>query len=492
LGKAIDSEAIHRRQFCHDQADEEDTPVEIVGRAAEKAALQYCLESKKPEFLAVYGRRRVGKTFLIREYFGENIVFAFTGSAKQDKTLQLANFAEAAQEYGLKTEGPINDWREAFRIVKQAIRDSKKEKKVVFIDELPWLATHKSDFIPALEYFWNSFGAARQDLLLVVCGSATSWIIDHVIHEHGGLYGRVTKQLFVEAFFASRGIVLNRYQIAELYMILGGIPYYLDYIEKGISPARNIDKMFFAKRPPLEREFQDLYASLFRKPEKHLLIVEALGENTAGLTRDEIVARTAILSGGQLTKTLRELEQCGFIEATWNFAWKKKEEYYKLIDFYTLFYLKHIRGNRSGDAHFWQNKNRKGEQLAWYGLAFERLCKAHVSQIKQKLGIAGVSTRVSTWRSRHGDPAVQIDLVIDREDNIVNLCEMKFSVKTYSIEKDYDMKLRMRAETFREETGTKKALHTTMVTTHGISRNAYYGEVQAEVTLDDLFVPAVE
>jgi hypothetical protein len=289
----------------------------------------------------------------------------------------------------------------------------------------------------------------------------------------------------------SHDIELSRYQIAELYMVFGGIPYYLDYVNKGVGPAQNIDRTLFVKNAPLSREFDDLYASLFKKPEKYKEIVAALGNTPGGLTRDELLKKTGQPSGSQFTKALLELEQCGFIEATSDFTRNSREMYYKLIDFFTLFYLRHVQNNTGKDDRYWQNRSLRGEQNAWYGLAFERLCKAHVAQIKQRLGILGISTQIRTWRSRLSKPAAQIDLVIDRNDNIVNLCEIKFSAKPFTVEAAYDTRLRERLETFREETGTSKALHTILITATGVTQNSYLGEVQMLITLDDLFMPII-
>jgi hypothetical protein len=270
-------------------------------------------------------------------------------------------------------------------------------------------------------------------------------------------------------------------------MVLGGIPYYLDYVDKGIGPAQCIDRMFFAKQAPLKREFDDLYASLFRKPEKHRQITLVLGKHPEGMTRDELIKATASASGGQFSKVLRELEQCGFVESVVDFTRKSNDRYYKLTDFFTMFYVKHMHDNEGEDDWYWQNMSRKGEHLALYGLAFERLSWAHISQIKRRLGIAGVSTRVCAWRSRKSKPACQIDLIIKRADGVINLCEMKFSVNSFAVNQTYDTRLRERRETFRAETETGDALHTTLITTYGLASKTYYGEVQSVVTLDDLF-----
>jgi AAA+ ATPase superfamily predicted ATPase len=476
----------------------------IVGREKEISVLKRCYESPKPEFLAVYGRRRVGKTFLIREYFKDRIIFSLTGAANTDMKRQLSGFDEALAGYRGTPANPAEDWWDAFRRLKQHMiessqKDLSKGKKVIFIDELPWIATQKSDFISALEHFWNSWGATQPELFLIVCGSATSWMIENIIHDRGGLHNRVTRRLLVEPFqlgecekyFSEMNVVMNRMQIAETYMICGGIPYYIDYFEQGLSSSQNIDQMFFAKDAPLASEFQNLYASLFRRPEAHLRVVEALGKRGMGLTQKELLLEPGITSGGTLSKVLTELEQCGFIRKYRDFTQKRRGHYYQLTDFFTLFYIKHIRENYKQDEHYWQNQSRKGGQLAWNGLAFERVCIAHIAQIKQRLGITGVSTDVSAWRSRYARPGVQIDLVIDREDNIINLCEMKFTERPFRIDSRYDSALREKREIFREETGTKKALHLTMVTANGVAKDAYRSEIQSEVIMNDLFQPVL-
>jgi AAA+ ATPase superfamily predicted ATPase len=474
--------------------------MDIISRNREQAILRSCLDSGKPEFLAVYGRRRIGKTFLIREFFGDNIVFSFTGSSQSSFRQQLDNFDVALEEYAGETLSPPRNWFDAFKRLKNYILQKIKERKhgeklVIFIDELPWLSTQKSDFVAALEYFWNGFASARPELLLVVCGSATSWIIENIIKNHGGLHNRVTKRLSLapftlkdcDAYFRAMGAQISRMQIVEMYMILGGVPFYLDYYDASLSPAQNVDAMFFAEDAPLAGEFDELYASLFKRPENHVRIVTALGRRAKGLTQKELSEEADFPSGGTMTKALKELEQCGFIRHYKDYSNKKNGAYYQLTDFFTFFYLKHVKDNLTGDAHYWRNLSGKGGHYAWNGLAFERVCMSHIDQIKQRLGIAGVSTVTSVWRSKRSKPAVQIDLIIDRDDGVINLCEMKYTGKKFLVDEAYDRALRERRETFREETGTGKALHTTMITSSGLAPGSWQGEIQAEVRLDDLF-----
>jgi AAA+ ATPase superfamily predicted ATPase len=470
--------------------------MKIIGRQSEQAVLLDCLESKRPVFLAVYGRRRVGKTFLVREFFNKSIVFSVTGIANSSMRQQLKEFDDALSRCFKTSKGPSDDWGQAFdRLQSALISLKRKTKKVVFIDELPWLATQRSGFLPALERFWNTFLSTRQDMVLVVCGSATSWIIDNVINNQGGLHNRVTRELWLEPFdlgecetyYREMGLILTKIQVVQLYMVFGGVPFYMDHVQKGLSVEQVIDKMFFAKHAPLANEYQNLYRSLFKNPEKHIAIVEALGKTQGGMTQKEIIEQIKAKPGGIITKALVELEQCGFIRCYRDFNKKKRDRYYQLTDFYTLFYLKHIRGLAEPDERYWQNMSRKGAANAWSGYAFERVCVAHLGQIKQKLGISGVSTERSAWRSRTAKPGVQIDLVIRREDKVINLCEIKFTAKPLRIDEALDAELIYKQETFRDETAVKDALHTTLITSSGLATNSIMGSVQSQVVLEDLF-----
>jgi len=471
--------------------------MQIIGRKSEQELLTNCLNSNKPEFLAVYGRRRVGKTFLIREYLKEHIVFSLSGTVNTPMKRQLRNFDEVLEDYsGAKFEA-AKDWFDAFRLLRNYLKElSSSGKKVIFIDELPWLSTPKSEFLPALDYFWNTFAGAREDIFLIICGSATSWIIENIINDRGGLHNRVTKQMWIkpfslgecENFYKSNGIELSRYQIAELYMIFGGIPYYMNYVGKGLSPEQIVDSMFFSDNAPLKNEFENLYPALFKNSRHHLRIIESLAKTGSGMTQKELWADMKVSAGGTLVKALKELEKCGFIRSFCDFTLKKKGQYYQVIDFFTIFYLKHMKKRETYEINYWQNQSNSGGRNAWNGFAFERVCAAHIPQIKQKLGISGVTTKVCAWRSKVSTPAKQIDLIISRNDGIINLCEMKFTTEPFTLDAEYDNKLLQKRETFRQETATKKALHVTMVTSFGLTPGSYLGMVQSQITLDDLFI----
>ena len=469
----------------------------IIGRKEEQQILHSAAQSENSEFVAVYGRRRVGKTYLIRETFGYKFTFQHTGLAKGNTKEQLFSFAISLRDAGYDDCPIPKSWLEAFSLLSTYLKNSTDEKKIVFLDELPWMDTPRSNFISAFEHFWNGWASARKDIVLIICGSATSWIINKVINDHGGLHNRVTKQIALqpftlkecEMFAQSKGLEMSRYQLAECYMVFGGIPYYWSLLEKGLSLAQNIDKIIFAKNGKLSNEFNQLYASLFKSPEQYIDIVTALGKKKAGMTREEIIVAIDKYSNGALSKVLDELEYCGFIRKYNGFDKKSKQAIYQLIDNYTLFYFKFIQQNENNDEHFWSASIDSAMHRAWSGLAFERLCMAHTQQIKAALGIAGVLSNIYSWRKEADETSdgAQIDLLIDRKDQVINLCEMKYSLSEYIIDAEYEQKLRNKKSVFIDTTNTRKAVHLTMVTTFGIKANAHSGIVQNEITLEDLF-----
>lgn len=469
----------------------------IIGRKEEQKVLLSAAQSDTSELIAVYGRRRIGKTYLIRETFGYKFTFQHTGLAKSKTKHQLFSFAISLRDAGFDDCPIPSTWLEAFSLLSQFLKNSTDEKKIIFLDELPWMDTPRSNFITAFEHFWNGWASARKDIVLIICGSATSWIINKVINDHGGLHNRVTRQIALqpftllecEWFVKSKQIEMSRYQIAECYMIMGGVPFYWSLLERGLSLAQNVDKIFFAKNGKLKNEFHQLYASLFKSPEQYIDIVTALGKRKAGMTREEIIYKTRAQSNGNLSRILDELEYCGFIRVFNGYGKKSKQSVYQLIDNYTLFYFKFILQNDNNDEHFWSVSVDSPMHRAWSGLAFERLCMSHVQQIKNSLGVATVLSNVYSWRKDADEdgPGAQIDLLIDRNDQVINMCEMKFSLSEFVIDADYEKSLRNKKSIFIQSTGTRKAIHTTLVTTFGLRQNSHSGVVQNEVLLDDLF-----
>ena len=468
----------------------------IIGREEEKRQLTNYYELDNSEFLVVYGRRRVGKTYLIREFFAQNFCFYLTGLANADTEQQLLNFQLAINEQTNSDFPNEKSWLLAFEQLKSVIKQSQQKKKVIFIDEMPWIDTPKSDFMTAFEHFWNHFCAARNDILLIVCGSATSWLTHKIFNNKGGLHNRVTRQMEImpftlsecEAYFTSQNIAFERYQIVESYMILGGIPYYLSLMEKGKSFAQNIDLLFFERKALLKNEFKNLYASLFRYAENHIAVVEALSKKITGLTRDAIAKTANMSSGGGLTKVLHELENCGFIRQYQTFDNKTKNALYQLTDFYTLFYFQFIKNQPINDTNYWIHTIDSPKHRAWSGFAFERVCMAHTAQIRKALGISGVKTYIFSWKSKKNDNQAQIDLCIDRNDQVINLCEIKYSMFEFSIDKSYAENIRRKISAFKSGTKTKKAIHLTMITTFGLVNNEYaLNLVQNQLTMEELF-----
>ena len=472
----------------------------FVGRNKEKAILSEALQSAEPEMVAVIGRRRVGKTLLIKEAYKEHLLFEVTGLQDADLEKQLDHFHFTLSRYvqsRLPLKKPAN-WLEAFQMLVlhlDPLPDS--TKKVVFFDEVPWMAAKKSDFLTGLGFFWNSW-AVNQNIVVVICGSAASWMIDQVVNNRGGLHNRITKRIFlepfilaeVEAYLNSRSIHFNRYQIVELYMALGGIPHYLKEVKVGKSAVQNIDSICFSKEGLLRDEFSRLYPALFANAEKHIAVIRALATSRQGLTRQKLVSLSRLSEGGNTSRVLMELEQSGFISCYVPFGKKKKGKLYRLTDEYSLFYLKFMENKHHEGSNTWQHLSQTQAYKTWSGYAFENICLKHISQIKKALGIAGVYSQSSSFikKGTETEKGTQIDLLIDRNDKVINLFEIKFYNAELTISADYARTLREKIRVFQESADTRKHIMLTLITTFGLKPNKHsLGLVEQVLELDDLF-----
>ncbi len=470
----------------------------MIGRKEELAVLRSLENTDKPAFVAVYGRRRIGKTYLIRHVFEGKFTFHLTGIANVGLPAQLANFYGGLVRHfpWLEDKSAPGNWFQAFQYLIEALERSEDAKKVLFLDELPWLDYPNAGFIPALEHFWNSWASARRDVLLLVCGSAASWMINNLINNRGGLHNRVTHRIQLdpftlgecEEFLKQKSANYSRYQIVQLYMALGGIPFYLDLVDPGKSVAQNINDLCFSPRGMLRKEYDILYASLFKNAGRHLAVIEALAKKAKGMERSELLKLAKLPDGGTVTKTLRELEESSFIKKYPAFGKNNRYVLYQLSDFYSLFYLRFIKGSSDLDKDYWLNALDNPEMRAWSGYAFEQVCLLHLDRIKQALGISGIQTRSSAWVGESGGQKAQVDLVIDRRDQVINLCEMKFSMNVFEIDKRYADDLRTKIGVFKSSTQTKKAVFLTLITTFGLTKGGHGGGlVQNDLTMDMLF-----
>jgi len=469
----------------------------FIGRKTEIDALRELQKSGKSEFVAVYGRRRVGKTFLVREALSHSFTFQVTALGNSNMKQQLTNFHLSLQKVYPEIENShAKEWLIAFQQLIAYLERVKEPRKVIFFDELPWFDTAGSGFLQALEHFWNSWASARNDVILIVCGSSASWMINKLINNKGGLHNRITKRFKIvpftlgecEMFLKSGNIYLDRYQIIQLYMVLGGIPFYWDEIRPGESAFQCINKICFSENGLLRTEYSNLFRSLFNNFKKHEIVINALVVKSKGLTRDEIITLTGLPNAGSTTRTLLELEQSGFIRKYVSYGKKLRNSLYQLTDFYSLFYLRFIKDIQIHDKNHWLSVIDSPVYRAWSGYAFEQVCLCHLSEIKHGLGISGVETSVVSWRSSIKGNGIQIDLVIDRRDQVINLCEMKFSINPFMIDKSYSEVLRNKIGAFKLETKTRKSVFLTMVTTFGIQENQYSGGlVQNDLTMDVLF-----
>ena len=473
----------------------------IIGRKKEIEELERLYNADNAEFVAVYGRRRVGKTYLIKEVFKDRFAFWHTGLSPYDhdkKFLlrdQLQTFFYSLQDYGLEGEPCPKSWLEAFRLLEILL--AKKDdgsRQVVFIDELPWMDTARSRFIPAFEHFWNGWASKRDNIMLIVCGSATSWMEDNLINNKGGLYNRLNREMKLhpftlaecEAYFRSKEMMMSRYDVAQTYMVFGGIPHYLSLFEKGYSTAQNIDKLLFDKNAKLKNEFDRLFGSLFKNADEHKKVIRLLAERRSGYTRKEILEQTGIKDGGGASDILKGLMESDFIKCYYPFG-ERRTEHYRLTDHFCATYLHFLDGKDRPDSQFWQKNNVSPRLNSWRGFAFEELCFAHINQVKQKLGIGSVTTTESSWIVDSSDQKQQIDMLIDRSDRTINICEMKFWNRAYTMTAKDEDDIERKVSTFIETTKTDKNVIVTMITTKGIERNEHSECIQRELTLDDLF-----
>ncbi|MFN0035525.1 MAG: AAA family ATPase [Saprospiraceae bacterium] len=457
----------------------------MVGRQKEIEILKKAFGSAKPELIAVLGRRRVGKTFLVRTFFKDKIDFEIVGLKDGSKEQQLRNFG-----YSLRTVKKSDslsvpkDWLDAFYQLTEHLESLGKpeRKKVVFIDELPWIATAKSDFLTGFGYFWNSY-ASKKNILVVICGSATAWMINKIINDKGGLHNRLTGKIHLspftlsetEAYFQSRKVSFDRYQLLLLYMTMGGIPHYLDQVEGGKSAVQNIDDICFHPLGLLRTEFDNLYSSLFANPDRYETVIAALSGTWKGLSRMEITRHSSLKDGGGLSAILQDLEQSGFISSYIPFHKKKKDTLYRLTDYYSLFYLKFIRNNPADIKGMWNSLSQTQSFKVWSGYAFESICLQHIEKIKAALGISGVLTRQSSFLAKGDEEneGAQIDLLIDRQDNCISLCEVKFYNDVMILSKAEADSLRAKRSAFQRSTKTKKHIFITLITTYGLTPNLH-------------------
>ena len=475
----------------------------IIGRERESEELMRIFRKEEAQLVAVYGRRRVGKTYLVRELLKDHFAFYHTGVSPSelegDNLLesQLAAFHSSLIRYGAEVQSRPKNWMEAFSILRAMLeRHVKDRRMVVFIDEMPWMDTPRSGFITAFEHFWNGWGSGQDNLMMIVCGSASSWIQDHLINSYGGLYDRVNAEIQLAQFtlretelmLKSQGVSLSRYDILQLYMTVGGIPMYLSYVQPGLSLAQNIDNLFFNAKAKLKNEFDRLFYSIFRDPEPHITIIRLLAKRQSGYSREEISLLTGIPSGKTLSETLRILEACDFIENYKPFENNKRNRQYRLIDPFCLFYLDQVEG-RDRKANFWRDNENQPILNTWRGRAFENACLSHVGQIKAAMGVGGVASENAPWtlKGMEDQKGMQLDLVISRAARVVNLCEMKFVATEFEVKNDYEMKLRERLKWLIDHVSRRHNVQMTLVTSFGLKYGIHSGIFQKVVVANDLF-----
>lgn len=471
----------------------------LIGRERECEELKWAMDSHRSELVVLYGRRRVGKTFLVRRFFSDTYCFHYVGAHNQKKAMQLQNFRESLMRYSSQNDIPaLQNWHDAFLQLEKYLESCNEKRKVVFFDEMPWMDTQGSDFVAELEYFWANWVQNRDDIVFIACGSATSWMKEKIEDNQGGLHNRITHRIYLRPFYLSEtkayledhGFEWDDYQILQCYMLFGGVPYYLSLLRPYLSLPENVDALIFRRGGDLSNEFKELYNALFRSADRYIAIVKLLSTKRQGFLRGELEKATGF-SGGGLTKMLDNLERCDFIISYGQYGNKSRQTLYRLADFYTLFYLRYVENNQSRDEQYWQHHFSDRSVEAWEGFTFEEVCLRHLPHIKFGLGISGMATESSAWRfvpaqddQRKG---AQIDLVIKRADKVIHLVEMKFSESPFIITKDYEQRLRDRKNLFMEVNKLQRGPVHTFITPMGIARGIHASLVHSQLTAKDLF-----
>ncbi len=482
----------------------------LIGREKEINFLQLIWEAKEAEFVALYGRRRVGKTYLVREFFSKKgIYIEFTGLKDGSMDDQLRNFTQKISDtfYNAIPLQVPSSWNDAFRLLTQELEKLPRTKKItVFLDELPWLATKRSGLIQNLDYFWNTYWSRLPNLKLIVCGSAASWILDNLINAKGGLYNRITRTLLLrpftlaetKKFLKSKGAKFNDKQILDIYMVMGGVPHYLKQIKRSKSVAQNINDICFQVEGLLYKEFSKLFASLFDNAEMSLAIVRAIAKNRHGISSGTLGEKIGKHSGGRLNTWLQELEASGFIQRFIPYSRKTRGHYYRVTDEYTLFYLNWIdKLPAQGEwtqPDYWQQVAKTPAWHSWAGYAFESVCYKHIEPIRRALKLNKTICHAGTWRylpekKKQDETGAQVDLLFDREDGVITLCEIKYSGKQFLLTKADAKNLINKMDVFEKHISTSKQVNWAMVTTLGLKKNIWSEDlIDATLTLEDLFI----
>ncbi|MCQ2975935.1 MAG: AAA family ATPase [Bacteroidales bacterium] len=474
------------------------TSNKLVGRLKEQQILQECVNSNKAELIAVYGRRRVGKTFLIKKFFKEKFDFYVSGVYDTNRQNNIKLFLNAIRQYSNDYVPEVDNWIDVFEIFKNFILKLKQRKKskhiVIFIDELPWFDNQKSNFFTIFGNFWNSFAVDIDNLKLIVCGSATTWMVNKLFSDKGGLHNRVTRRIFLtpfslketEEFLLNHNFDWDKNSILKAYMILGGIPFYLSLLKSNLSLSQNVDSLFFNKYGELKMEYDFLFNSLFNNSTTYQKIIELLADRVNGLTRKDIITLLKIPDNGTITEILNNLVNCNFLEVYNSFGNYVNNKIYRLIDLYSFFYIKFVAKYNGKEEDHW-SKLSDTIKNNWYGYAFEQVCFNHINQIKQALGLTIISTEISSWYYNKDGIKAQIDLIIDRKDNYIDLCEIKYSSSSYILTKDYSEYLEERKELFRQLSKTSKSLRLVLISNRDFKENMYTANFTTRVNILDLY-----
>lgn len=467
----------------------------FVGRELELKKLRAIGEADEPSIVVVYGRRRVGKTELLEQAFRHRNILKFEGIEGLSEKDQYANAMRQLAKYvgeDLLTKVQITSWSEFFDLV---ARYTKEGTWTIYLEELQWLANYESKLLSELKYAWDNQFRRNPKLLLILCGSAPSFMLEKVVHSKA-LYNRSQHEIHLQELSISETklFLKNRSdrEIFNAYLSVGGIPEYLKWVDKESSVFQGLCTHAFTSGSFFSREFEKIFTSSLANNKHYREIIETLSR-CKFLSREELAEKLKLTSGGTLSILLTDLEKCGFISkyCPYNLSNSSNVIRYAIADNYLHFYFNFIRPIQSkienGDYNEVPQSAIKMDSYAkWLGFAFERWCRKYSRVIAKILGFSGVQYRSGAYFSRatnKKDPGYQIDLVFDRADKVYTICEMKYLQSPAGIKVIGDMERKL---SFFPNKG-KNTIHKVLICNEGadtaVLNRVYFDHV---ITYKDL------
>jgi hypothetical protein len=408
----------------------------FVGRKNELRMLNDAYRSGKDELVVLYGRRRIGKSSLVKR-FAEKKKAYYEFEALEGETTpgQINHFLQQLKK---QIDDPILDsvrfanWEQVFTyLTEKVINRKSKVKKILFLDELPWMAAGRIRLVSLLKYYWDNHWKSKH-VMLILCGSVASFMVKKVLHSNA-LYGRTTIEILLKGFSPEEAARLlskkrSREETLNYQLVFGGVPKYLEQINTSQSFNKNMNTLCFSPHGIMLKEVERIFYSQFREPRTYLKIINLLKNGIFSLS--EISSKTKIPSGGGLKQYLKNLERAEMIRSYIPFdrSGNSKFKKYTLADEFLVFFFKYMGPNlrvikESSSRRLFETLTQNSFD-SWLGFAFERFCLKHAGLLALVMDFADDILLASPYFKKN-DERFQIDLLYQRADRVITVCEIK-------------------------------------------------------------------